>query len=123
ATFEYTVSDGNGGTDTATVTVNVTAANDAPTANDDSFSTAEDTPVVMTTASLLANDTDPDTGNTLAVTAVSNPVGGTVTLVGGNVTFTPNANFTGTASYDYTVSDGNGGTSTATVTINVTPVQ
>ncbi|MEJ5992497.1 Ig-like domain-containing protein, partial [Ramlibacter sp. PS3R-8] len=123
ATFEYTVSDGNGGTDTATVTVNVTAANDAPTANDDGFSTAEDTPVVMTTASLLANDSDPDTGDTLSVTGVGNPVGGTVSLAGGNVTFTPNPNFTGTASYDYTVSDGNGGTSTATVTVNVTPVQ
>ncbi|MEJ5992767.1 Ig-like domain-containing protein, partial [Ramlibacter sp. PS3R-8] len=123
ATFEYTVSDGNGGTDTATVTVNVTAAQDAPTANADAFSTAEDTPVVMTTASLLANDTDPDTGDTLTVTAVANPVGGTVALVGGNVTFTPNPNFTGTASYQYTISDGNGGTSTATVTVNVTPVQ
>ncbi|MEJ5992766.1 Ig-like domain-containing protein, partial [Ramlibacter sp. PS3R-8] len=123
ATFEYTVSDGNGGTDTATVTVNVTAAQDAPTANADSFSTAEDTPVTMTTASLLANDTDPDAGDTLSVTGVANPVGGTVSLVGGNVTFTPNPNFTGTASYDYTVSDGNGGTSTATVTITVTPQQ
>ncbi|MEJ5992768.1 Ig-like domain-containing protein, partial [Ramlibacter sp. PS3R-8] len=123
ATFEYTISDGNGGTDTATVTVNVAAAQDAPTANADGFSTAEDTPVVMTTASLLANDTDPDTGDTLTVTAVSNPVGGTVSLVGGNVTFTPNTNFTGTASYQYTISDGNGGTSTATVTVNVTPVQ
>ena len=52
--------DGGTGTDTAIVTVNVTAAQDPPTANADSFSTAEDTPVVMTVASLLANDTDPD---------------------------------------------------------------
>ncbi|MEJ5992764.1 tandem-95 repeat protein, partial [Ramlibacter sp. PS3R-8] len=123
ATFEYTVSDGNGGTDTAVVSVNVTPVQDAPTAGADSLSTAEDTPVTVPVASLLANDTDPDAGNTLTVTGVGNPIGGTVTLIGGNVTFTPNPNFTGTASYDYTISDGNGGTSTATVTVNVTPVQ
>ncbi|MFV8282870.1 cadherin-like domain-containing protein, partial [Christiangramia marina] len=43
--FDYTISDGNGGTDTATVTVIVGAENDAPIAVDDSASTIEDTPV------------------------------------------------------------------------------
>ncbi|MEJ5992769.1 Ig-like domain-containing protein, partial [Ramlibacter sp. PS3R-8] len=122
ASFTYTITDGTS-SDSATVIVNVTPVQDAPTANPNAFSTAEDTPVVMTVASLLANDTDPDAGDTLSVTGVANPVGGTVSLAGGNVTFTPNPNFTGTASYQYTISDGNGGTSTATVTVNVTPVQ
>ena len=43
-------------------------------------------------------------------------------LVGGNVVFTPTANYNGPASFTYTVSDGNGGTATATVTVNVAAV-
>jgi hypothetical protein len=45
-----------------------------------------------------------------------------VTLASGTVTYTPAANFFGTASFDYTISDGFGGTATGTVTVNVTPV-
>ena len=40
--FAYTVDDGNGGTDTAAVTVTINGVNDAPMANDDSVSTDED---------------------------------------------------------------------------------
>ena len=49
-------------------------------------------------------------------------VNGTVALVGGNVVFTPAANYNGPASFIHTVSDGNGGASTATVTVNVAAV-
>jgi VCBS repeat-containing protein len=55
--FTYTLSDGAGGSDTATVTVTVTPVNDAPDAVNDSASTAEDTPV---TIPVLANDSDID---------------------------------------------------------------
>ncbi|MDB5900935.1 MAG: thrombospondin, partial [Ramlibacter sp.] len=123
ASFSYTISDGAGGSDTATVTVNVTAVQDAPDAVNDSYSTAEDTPVTITTASLLANDTDPDAGNVLTVTSVSAISGGTVSLASGNITFNPDLNFVGPATFSYTISDGAGGTDTATVTVNVTPVQ
>jgi hypothetical protein len=77
-----------------------------------------------TVVNVLANDsTAPDTGETLTVTAVTQPAtGGTVTLVGGVVRFTPAANFSGTTTFTYTVSDGNGGTATATVTVTVTAV-
>jgi cysteine-rich repeat protein len=119
ATFEYTVSDG-AATDTGTVTVTVTAANDAPVAVDDTATTAEDTALVIATAALLGNDTDVE-GGTLAVTAVGNATNGTVALAGGNVTFIPNANFNGTATFEYTVSDGTA-TDTGAVTVTVTPV-
>src|SRR5205807_384369 len=56
-------------------------------------------------------------------TAVGSAVGGSVALVGGNVVFTPAANFNGAGSFQYTVSDGHGGTDVATVTVNVTPVE
>jgi len=122
ATFDYTVSDGNGGTSTSTVTVGVAAVNDGPVANADTASTNEDTAVTVLAATLLANDTDVD-GDVLSLSSVSNPIGGTVALdVNGDVVFTPTLNFNGTATFDYTVSDGNGGTSTSTVTVDVAAV-
>ncbi|HYH99095.1 Ig-like domain-containing protein, partial [Hyalangium sp.] len=124
-TFTYTISDGNGGSDTATVTVRVgMPANNPPDAVDDSFTVAEDSGA--TTLDVLANDTfAPDVGETLTVTAVTQPTpatGGTVTLAAGVVSFTPTANFNGTVTFTYTVGDGNGGSDTATVTVTVTPV-
>jgi Ca2+-binding RTX toxin-like protein len=118
ASFTYTVSDGQGGTSTATVNVTVAAVNDAPTAVNDSVSATEDTPLVLTPATLLANDSDVE-GNNLTITGVGNATHGTVALNGGNVVFTPAANYSGPANFTYTVSDGHGGTSTATVSVNV----
>jgi serine protease len=81
--------------------------NRAPVAGDDSFVGNDvNVPVAITTADLLANDTDPD-GNKLAVTFVGNPAGGAVSLGYDNVvTFTPDPNFQGKAGFDYIVSDG-----------------
>jgi uncharacterized protein (TIGR03382 family) len=120
--FTYTISDGNGGSDTATVTVTVTPVNDPPTANNDTLTVAEDSGA--TVVDVLANDSSaPDTGETLTVTSVTQPsAGGTATITGGVVEFTPDPNFNGTVTFTYTVSDGNGGTTTATVTVTVTPV-
>src|SRR5262245_36284048 len=118
ASFTYTVSDGQGGSTTATVNINVTAVNDAPVAGSDSLTTSEDTPVVVAASALLANDTDVD-GNPLTITAVGNASHGSVSLSNGNITFTPAANYSGPASFTYTVSDGQGGTATATVNVNV----
>ena len=56
------------------------------------------------------------------MSAVTQGANGTVTFAGGSVTYTPNANFSGSDSFTYTVSDGNGGTSTATINVTVTPV-
>ncbi|HQH36618.1 MAG TPA: Ig-like domain-containing protein, partial [Anaerolineaceae bacterium] len=118
-TFTFTVSDDIGGV-TGTATITVTPVNDAPVAVDDTATTAEDTPVDILVSTLLANDTDID-GDTLSLTAVSNPSNGTVALAVGVVTFTPADNFHGEAGFDYTVSDGTL-TDTGHVTITVTPV-
>ncbi len=119
ATFTYTLSDGTAEA-TGTVTVAVGGNNQAPVATDDTRTTAEDTALVATAASLLANDTDAD-GQALSVTAVANPTGGTVALAGGAVTFTPTANASGTGGFDYTITDG-ALTDTAHVTITITAV-
>ncbi len=119
-TFTYEISDGKGGTDTATVTITVSAVNDNPVANDDTATTNEDTP--LNGASLLGNDSDAD-GDTLTIntTPVTAPTNGTLVInADGTYTYTPNANFSGTDSFTYEVSDGKGGTDTATVTITVT---
>ena len=95
----------------------ITPSNDAPDAVDDSISTAEDTAV---TVPVRGNDTDAD-GDGLTVTSVTQGANGTVTIdaVTGNPVYTPNANFTGTDTFTYTISDGNGGTDTAMVTVTV----
>ena len=116
----YTVTNANGKSKAATITINVTPVSDAPTANDDTVTIDEDTPTDVT-AQVLANDTDPD-GDTLSVTGVSNPTGGSVNLTAGVVTFTPTADLCGddTGSFDYDMSDGHGGSDSASVTVDVT---
>jgi len=122
ATFDYTVSDGNGGETTQTVTVAVAAVNDAPDTLADSAVTTEDSSVTILASTLLANDSDVD-GDTLSISGVSNAVNGAVALDGnGDVVFTAAADFNGAATFDYTVSDGNGGMATQTVSVDVTAV-
>jgi ELWxxDGT repeat protein/VCBS repeat-containing protein len=120
--FTYEVSDGNGGTDQATVTVTVDPVNDAPVAqDDDGFTMGED---FVLGSGVLGNDSDAD-GDALTVntTPVSDPAHGVLALdANGTFTYTPDANFNGTDSFIYEVSDGNGGTDQATVTITVVPV-
>ncbi|ERT04124.1 hemolysin-type calcium-binding repeat family protein, partial [Lyngbya aestuarii BL J] len=118
-TFEYTIDDGNGGTDTATVTVTVEPpANTNPDAVDDTRTTGFNTPV---TINVLANDTDPENDPLDITTFDQNSAnGGTVARSeNGQLIYTPAANFTGTDTFNYTVNDGNGGTDTATVTVTV----
>jgi VCBS repeat-containing protein len=120
--FTYMANDGQADSNITTVSLTITPVSDAPVAFPDAASTMEDTPLTILAASLLGNDTDVD-GDTLAVVGVGNAVNGAVTLDGsGNALFTPDLNFNGAASFDYTVSDGEGDFATSTVTITVTPV-
>ncbi|QDU27265.1 Putative peptidyl-prolyl cis-trans isomerase [Anatilimnocola aggregata] len=119
-TFTYTISDGNGGTATATVTVTVTAVNDPPTATNDTLNAFKNS---TTTMQVLANDSSaPDTGETFTVTAVTQgTAGGTIAISagGGSVTYTPAANYTGSDTFTYTITDSGGLSATATVTVTV----
>jgi VCBS repeat-containing protein len=116
--IQITVNDGQADSNVATTIMHVSVRNDAPDAIDDSRTTQEDTPLTLTPANLLGNDTDAD-GHALTITSVQGATNGTVALVNGNVVFTPAANFNGVASFTYTVSDARGGTDSATVSVVV----
>jgi VCBS repeat-containing protein len=118
--FIYKANDGTVDSNPATVTITVSPVNDTPVANSDAASVDEDTSLTIAKSALLANDTDLD-GDSLSLTSVSNPIHGSVVIDGNNIVFTPTANYNGSASFDYIISDGYL-TDTATVNITVVPV-
>jgi hypothetical protein len=108
ASFTYTITDGQS---TATPSANVSLTVNAlpPVANNDSgFVTTINTTASISASALLANDTDPN-GLPLSITGVSNPVNGTVSYNAGTqtVSFVPTTGYTGTASFSYSITDGN----------------
>nr|WP_250645642.1 Ig-like domain-containing protein [Salidesulfovibrio onnuriiensis] len=117
-TIYYYMTDGSHYYTQAEVSVTVNQ-NLAPIAGDDQFSTAEDTSLSITAAQLLANDSDPE-GTGLTITEVHNGAHGTVELVNGEITFTPDADYNGDATFTYTVADASGKETTATATVTVT---
>jgi len=124
--FSYTVNDTfvpPSTSNSATVTVTVTAPLVFPTAVNDSATVTAGSPVIINVA---ANDT-PGTNpiNASSVVVVLAPVSGTALANAGGagtVTYTPNAGFTGTDSFTYNIKDtlGNVSPSNATVTVTVT---
>jgi large repetitive protein len=120
--FVVQVSDGNGGIDTITVNVTITAVNDAPVAVADSYSTAEDTALTVVAPGVLANDTDADSDPLTAI-KVTDPAHGTLTLNGdGSFVYTPAADYSGPDSFTYKANDGPAESNVATVSLTVTPV-
>ena len=128
--FNYTINDGQGGSAASTVNVTVNPVNDAPVANPDSITTNEDTSVNF---DVRANDTDVD-GSSRTVTHINGSAiaaGGSVTLAdggrvvlngNGTLTYTPAANANGARTFDYIISDGQGGSASSTVNLTVNPV-
>ncbi|MEO1674301.1 MAG: Ig-like domain-containing protein, partial [Pseudomonadota bacterium] len=139
-TATYTISDGNGGTDTAMLSFNdVSAVNDAPVAVADSFTQDEDMQVAGDlTPGTMGQDNDVD-GDTITVTRfevngmtviVDPMMGGSVTLMEGTLsvnadgsfTFDPAENFNGSVpTVTYTITDGQA-TDRSTLNINITPL-
>ncbi len=105
--FRYTVQDNEGlASKEAVVSITINPVNDAPVAIDDSYSVLEDTPLTVPAAGVLVNDSDVE-GNALTAILVSNPSHGTLTLnSNGSFSYTPAANFNGSDSFSYQVSDG-----------------
>ncbi|MGI9360094.1 MAG: Ig-like domain-containing protein, partial [Parasphingorhabdus sp.] len=118
-TVTYTISDGEGGSDTADLVITVDPVTDLRAA-DDSNTTDEDTPV---TGTVVTNDST-TSGGDLTYAKTSDPTNGTVVVNSdGTYTYTPNANYNGPDSFTYTVTDPDSGESlTQSVTITVNPI-
>jgi len=133
-TFSVKLTD-DGGTDNGGIdqsdphefTINVTNVNDPPVANDDFFSTPENTPGLF---DVTQNDTDID-GNDLIISDSTPPDNGTVGIDNNGtptdptddiIRYTPDTNFSGDDTFTYTIDDSHGGTDRATVTVDVTGV-
>ncbi|MGM0486139.1 MAG: Ig-like domain-containing protein, partial [Planctomycetota bacterium] len=131
-TFEYTIEDVHGETDTATVTVEVENVNDPPTARDVEFEgiqeDSEDNLLDVMSNDLVGNvgdpvgeeNADPSDDITLVEDALGTPSqDGTVAIVEGKISYTPAPDFFGTETFEYTIEDAHGETDTATVTVTV----
>ena len=118
--FGYTNSDGNGGTASALVTVNVvgSSTNVAPVASDDSANVNQGQSL---TIDVLGNDSDPD-GDALTITRVSQANNGSVSIVNNKTVYVPDSGFSGGDTFTYSIDDGNGHSDSATVTVIVNPV-
>jgi large repetitive protein len=127
----YTISDGQGGTDTATLTVTITGVNDDPEAQNDVSITGKNNTIAI---DVLANDTDIDAIDVLFVSHIEGNAiasGQTLVIAGGHevtrnangtLSFKPANNYDGVVDFNYTVSDGKGGTDVASVKVNVISV-
>lgn len=138
-TFTYEIRDEHGAADTATITVTVTGANDAPVANDDADTTLVEageagTGILIATGSVLANDGDVDTGDLSELTVTVGTGAragtyGTLTLAAdGSWTYTLDPALsdamvdgqTYVETFGYTVTDGDAATDTAVLTLTIT---
>jgi hypothetical protein len=93
--------------------------NNNPVAVNDSFERIQTQGLRIGAAAFLANDYDIDTDQLSLFAVAPLSANGSVSLVGGNIIYTPAANFTGADSFSYTITDGRGGFSTATATIGI----
>lgn len=124
-TFTYVAVDSLGArSQTATVTFNVAAVNDAPIASNDAYNIAPAGTLNVTIPGILANDTDVD-GNPLTASLVTGPTGATVFSLNpdGSFTYSPQVAFAGPDSFTYQVSDGTTVSNLATVSIVITANQ
>lgn len=120
ASFAYTVSDGQGGTATANVSVTI-IPNTAPDARGDQIRATYNAPTTIYHSTLLGNDFDAD-GDARTITGFNSAsIVGALSCPAGAAycTYTPPAGYRWVTSYTYTVSDGRGGTDTAAVKLKV----
>ena len=120
-TFSYTIKDQFDSTATASVTITVLALNDAPAAEDDSFSISEDQ---NTALDVLNNDSDVDLlleGDNLIITTVTAADQGSATISPDykHINYLPPDNWYGEAHFSYTIQDAEGIESGADVTVTV----
>ncbi|MBU3011882.1 tandem-95 repeat protein [Polaribacter vadi] len=130
--FEYTITDANGDEATAIVNITVNAVNDTPTATEDAITVEEDSsnnPINVTNNDDFGGDGS--SSDTISITATTTTKNGTISIddngtatdpTDDKINYTPLADFNGTDSFDYTITDADGDESTTTVTLTITAV-
>jgi Tol biopolymer transport system component len=119
--FQYTVADGRGASDTASVHVTVTPVNDLPVAAADRYTASQGVLSVPAASGLLANDLDPD-GDGLTAELVDTPAQGALALApDGSFTYMPPDGFTGPATFTYRAVDPQGAASAITPVTVIVP--
>ncbi len=119
--FTYNASDDALSSNIATVTIMVTAVNDAPVALADAYDTDEETPLTIAAPGVLSNDSDVE-NDPLSAVLLNQPANGALTLNGdGSFTYTPSPGFSGGDAFTYKAGDGVLSSSSATASISVAP--
>jgi|GEM_PF-746722 len=116
-TMTYTISDGFGGTATATINITILHVNLPPIAQNDTLTVMEN--ATTTPVNVLANDTDPD-NDTLTIQNVTQPNHGNTSTNGTYAFYTPTPSYYGTDAFTYTIIDPHHDTATATVHVTIT---
>lgn len=135
--FDYEVTDGNGGVDTATVTLTINAVNDAPVVTNNGATFNQDATLTLTTAMLTASDVD-NTASQIVFTLSTAPAHGALKLNGtslsvsqsftkqdvidGHVTFVPTASYNGSDSFGFVAGDGTASLSAASFAMTIAPL-
>jgi VCBS repeat-containing protein len=117
--FTYSVNDGHGGTTIHTITITVNPVNDAPRSSDrvTSISVEED----VTHEGSLPSSTDVE-GDAISYTLDTVPQHGTASIeAGGSFEYAPDADFAGSDSFTYLITDVHGASTLCTVNVTVTP--
>src|SRR5439155_871534 len=121
--FVYQVNDGTADSNLATVSLTITAVNDAPVATAESYTTAEDTALTVNTAAGLLKHASDNDGHPPSAVLVNGPSPRPHTLTSdGSFTYTPSANYNGGDSFVYQVNDGTADSNLATVSLTITAV-
>jgi DNA/RNA endonuclease G (NUC1) len=119
--FTYTIGDGQGNSDTATVNVTVNNVNDAPVAGADNYATNSNTTLNIAAPGVLANDSDIDSPVLTAVrVSGSGPTHGSLTLnTDGSFSYIPVQDYTGPDGFSYRAFDGTDYSNPATVSLTI----
>jgi hypothetical protein len=115
--FSFVANDGRADSNTASVSITITAVNDAPVASAQVVSATVGTPVAIV---LSASDVD---GDSLGYSVTGSPFQGSLSGTPPNLSYTPFANASGTDYFTFRASDGKTNSNTAVITINITAAQ
>ena len=117
ASLDYIISDGVNNIE-KTLNINIQSVNDLPIAILTESTLNEDSSINIDVLS-FASDVD---GDILTIAGITNPTNGLALIKNGQITYTPNADYFGSDSFDYLISDGNGGVISKTLNLTINNV-